>query len=329
MSRPSSLLSLSCPALLVTGVAWLAGLGCAMSPPADTSPDLDPTLPGVDVGNDPKPVPGTKGAEAGASTSGDPGGTSGTDAGGKPPPTQDASAPVDAAPPPPTVPKPSAGEVLITEVMYATFAPEPAGEWLELHSMVTSVRTLSGLTLKDGAGRTHTIVGLTIAPGAYVVLARNKSAAMTAKVPSGAIAYEYGTGLPDNAGILLTNGATGTVSLLERRDHDRRGAVRRLVQPVRRQHGAAQGARPRAHDFEGELVLVTHRVDDGLRERYARRRRGLPVSAPTRSSPRTPGDRRGTAPRSRAGLASSDGRARDARHAVRAAGAREARGLPR
>ena len=113
------------------------------------------------------------------------------------------------------MPKPSPGEVLITEVMYATFAPEPASEWIELHSIATSVRTLSGLTLKDGGGRTHVIgAGLTIAPGAYVVLARNKAAAIAAKVPASAIVYEYGTGLPDNAGILLTNGATGAVSLL-------------------------------------------------------------------------------------------------------------------
>jgi len=53
--------------------------------------------------------------------------------------------------------------------------------------------------------------GLTIAPGAYVILSRNKTAAISAKVPSGAIVYEYGTGLPDNAGIILANGATPPV----------------------------------------------------------------------------------------------------------------------
>jgi len=209
MSRPSSLLSLSCPALLVIGVAWLTGLGCAMSAPADTSPDLDPSLPGVEVGNDPKPAPGTQSAEAGSSTSGDASGP--TDAGSKPSVPKDASPTVDAAP---AVPKPSAGEVLVTEVMYATFTPEPASEWIELHSTVTSERSLTGLTIKDGAGRTHTIGALIIAPGAYVVLARNKAAAISAKVPSSAIVYEYGTGLPDNAGILLTNSSTGAVSLL-------------------------------------------------------------------------------------------------------------------
>jgi len=213
MYRPSSLLSLSRPALLVIGVAWVTcGLGCAMSSPADTTPDLDPSLPGVQVGNDPKPAPGTKTAEGGTDTTEEPSGA--TDGGtSKPSLLQDAAPPVDAAP---AVPKPAAGEVLVTEVMYATFTPEPASEWVELHCRATSARTLAGLTLKDGSGRTHTIgAGLTIAPGAYVVLARNKAAAISAKVPGAAIVYEYGTGLPDNAGILLTNAATGGISLLD------------------------------------------------------------------------------------------------------------------
>ena len=99
--------------------------------------------------------------------------------------------------------------------MYATFEPEPARRVVRAAQHGDVERTLSGLTIKDGSGRTHTIAaGLTIAPGAYVVLARNKAAAITAKVPAAAIVYEYGTGLPDNAGILLTNGATGGVSLL-------------------------------------------------------------------------------------------------------------------
>jgi hypothetical protein len=200
------------PALLVTGVFWLAGLGCAMSSPADTSPDLDPSLPGVDVGNDPTPVPGAKNDAAGSSSGSS--GTSGGSETNKQPLAPDAGGAGDAAPAPPPVPKPTAGEVLITEVMYDTFTPEPVSEWIELHSEASSERSLSGLTLKDGAGRTHTIGTLTIAPGAYIVLARNKAAAISAKVPASAIAYEYGAGLPDNAGILLTNAATGGVSLL-------------------------------------------------------------------------------------------------------------------
>ncbi len=100
--------------------------------------------------------------------------------------------------------------------MYDTITPEPVSEWFELHSSASSTRSLGGLTIKDGSGRTHTIgAALTIAPGAYIVLARDKAGAIAAKVPAAAIAYEYGTGLPDNAGILLTNAATGAVSLLD------------------------------------------------------------------------------------------------------------------
>lgn len=205
MSRPSSLF-----ALLVTGIAVLSGIGCAMSSPADLSPSAtDPSLPGVDVGSDPTPVPGAKSAEAGTGTT--PSTT--PDAGSKSTAAPDSGAPpVD---PGPSIPKPSATEIFITEIMYDTFGAEPASEWVELHSVAASARTLSGLTLKDGSGRTHTIAGsVTIAPGAYVLLARDKATAIGQKVPAAAIVYEYGTGLPDNAGILLTNGATGGVSLL-------------------------------------------------------------------------------------------------------------------
>ena len=202
-------------ALLVTGVFWLAGLGCAMSPPADTSPDVDPSLPGVDVGNDPTPVPGAKNAEAGSSASSGSSGSSG-DSGNSGNDGKQGLAPEGGAPATaPSVTKAAAGDVLLTEVMYDTLTPEPVSEWFELHSTVASERSLSGFTIKDGAGRTHTIGALTIAPGAYIVLARNKAGAISAKVPSGAIAYDYGTGLPDNAGVLLTNGATGTVVLLD------------------------------------------------------------------------------------------------------------------
>lgn len=202
MYRPSSLRSRL--ALLVIGGVVLSSIGCAMSAPADTSPDLDPSLPGVDVGNDAKPAPGTKTAEGGTSTS--------PDAGSKSSVATDAAPLVDAAP---AMPTPAAGELLLTEVMYTTFTPEPASEWFELHSTASSERSLGGLTIKDGSGRTHTIgPGLMIAPGAYIVLARDRAAAIAAKVPQAAIAYEYGTGLPDNAGILLTNGATGAVSIL-------------------------------------------------------------------------------------------------------------------
>jgi hypothetical protein len=195
-------------ALFVGGVTSI-GIGCAMSAPADLTPTFDPSLPGVDAGSNPVPGrPGAEGTDAGSDATSTGGGDSGSksafagDDGG-----------VDAAP---TLPKPAAGEVLVTEIMYSTFTPEPASEWIEIYSKAASPRSLSGLTLKDGGGRTHVIAaGLTIAPGAYVVFARNKSAASTAKVPASAVVYEYGTGLPDNAGIVLANAATGGIALLD------------------------------------------------------------------------------------------------------------------
>ena len=194
-------------ALFVGGVASTAA--CAMSSPADLTPNLNPDLPGVDAGSNAVPTPGSHPGtdDAGSGT---------TDAGGGDSGAKVAFGGDDAAPPPSSVPKPAAGEILITEIMYSTFTPEPASEWIEVYSKAASPRSLSGLTLKDGGGRTHVIgAGVTITPGAYVILSRNKTAAVSAKVPAGAIVYEYGTGLPDNAGIVLANGATGGLSLLD------------------------------------------------------------------------------------------------------------------
>jgi hypothetical protein len=188
-------------------------VGCAMSSPADTTPGVDTSLPGVDAGNDPRPAIGG-GSDSGRDqgSSGSSGSSGSTSDAGPQGSTADA-APMDAAP---AIPKPSAGELFISEIMYTTFTPEPASEWIELHSAATAERSLSGLTIKDGGGRTHVIQpGLTIAPGAYVVLARNKTAALAAKVPASAVVYEYGTSLPDNAGIILANGATGGIAVLD------------------------------------------------------------------------------------------------------------------
>lgn len=197
-------------ALFVGGVASSAA--CAMSSPADLTPNLNPDLPGIDAGSNALPTPGS---HPGSGDAGSGGTDTSDDAGAKAAFGGDAAG-VDAAPPPPSVPKPAAGEVLVTEIMYSTLTPEPASEWIELYSAAASPRSLSGLTLKDGGGRTHVIgAGVTIAPGAYVILSRNKAAAVFAKVPAGAIVYEYGTGLPDSAGIVLANGATGGISLLD------------------------------------------------------------------------------------------------------------------
>ena len=211
MNRPfGSIAAVMTAALIVAGGLCLGAAGCAMSAPADLSPEVAPNLPGVDAAYD--PVPGQSAKDSGV----DERGGEVADSSTPDQPLNTASdAGVDAAPVPPVVVKPAAGEVLITEVMYTTTGPEPASEWFELHNLASSGRSLAGLILKDGSGRTHVIVGpLTIAASSWVVLARSKAGAITAKVPSASIVYEYGTGLADNAGIILANGATGGLSLL-------------------------------------------------------------------------------------------------------------------
>jgi hypothetical protein len=194
-----------------------------MSEPADLTPDLDPTLPGVDAAYDPSPAAGggkdsgAKGSSNSSSSSGgSSGSTGGTDSGTQPIVPTDSGSGVDSAPPPPPpLAKPSPNEVLITEIMYDTFGTEPDSEWIELHSVASVTRVLTGLTIKDGGGRTHVISGtLNIAPNAYVVLTRSTAGAVTAKVPSSVIVYEYGESLPSNAGVQLANGVTGGISLL-------------------------------------------------------------------------------------------------------------------
>lgn len=195
-------------AFVVGGVVSV--VGCAMSGPADLTPAVDPNLPELDASYEPMPAPG-----GGTGTSSDAGGSTGQttgDSGGPQSITPDSGTDTGA---PVVVPKPAPGEVLITEVMYDSFGAEPASEWIEVFNTTSGERMLTGLTIKDGASRTHVIgAGVKIAPGAYGLLVRSKSGAATAKIPSAAILYEYGTGLPDNAGVLLANGATGSVALL-------------------------------------------------------------------------------------------------------------------
>lgn len=179
-------------------------VACAPADPAEIDPAIDPAMPSVDASSSARPAEGTTEADAGAADA------SKKDGGKPPPPPKDAG-PDDAAP---GVARPAAGEVLVTEVMYNPFGPEPGSEWFEVHNKAASARALSGLTITDGSGRTHVIgAGVVIDAGAYVVIARDKATAVAQKVPAGVIVYAYGAGLPDNAGVLLLNGATGKVSL--------------------------------------------------------------------------------------------------------------------
>ncbi len=141
-----------------------------------------------------------------------------------PPPSDAGGGAADSAPPPPPPPppppgvtKPAAGEVIVSEVMYDPSGTEPDNEWIELFNTTAKDKLLTGLVFHDGAARTHTIGGasLVIPAGAYVVLARNTSAATAAKVPAAKIVYEYGTGLTSTEGILLANASSGSLMLMD------------------------------------------------------------------------------------------------------------------
>lgn len=185
-------------------------IGCAVGDKSDLATDLGATDPGVDAAYDPRPaqpLPASAGDGEGEGSS--------TSSGGAKAPPPDAGGGTSSGSPPPTgAPKPTQGEVLVTEVLYDPSTPEPASEWIELHNAALTARSLAGLTLVDGAGRTKAIgAGVEIPPGGYVLLVRSTSGALGAKVPSSAIVFEYGAGADDASGILLTNAATGKITL--------------------------------------------------------------------------------------------------------------------
>lgn len=217
MSRSLRALTLSAVlAMTFASVAGLAGVGCAATSQADLTPDYDPTLPTVDASMESHPVVGSRGDDASATEKTASGSTKDASASG----ANSEDAGTTKTPSTPSESKPASGEIVVTEVMYATVAPEPMSEWIEVLNLASSERTLSGLTLTDGGGRTHVIgAGVTLGPGAYGLLVRDKAAAIANDVPASAILYEYGAGLPSNAGVLLANGSTGAISLSD-------GAVR-------------------------------------------------------------------------------------------------------
>jgi hypothetical protein len=99
--------------------------------------------------------------------------------------------------------------------MYNPSGSEPDTEWIEVYNAASGPRTLTGLTLRDGGGRTHTIAGaVVIAAGRYGVLARTITGATAAKIPAASVLYEYGAGGTPTTGVLLGNGSTGSIALL-------------------------------------------------------------------------------------------------------------------
>lgn len=106
------------------------------------------------------------------------------------------------------------GELAITEIQFDPIGAEPDGEWIEVMNRAATPRSLRGLELRDGGGRSHTIgADVVVAPGAYVVLARSRAAAVAQGVGSTDIVYEYGVGSTSGTGVILANGSTGAISI--------------------------------------------------------------------------------------------------------------------
>ncbi len=106
------------------------------------------------------------------------------------------------------------GDIAITEIMFDPDGIEPDGEWVEIYNRASSPRSLRGLELRDGAARKHVIASdVIVAPAAYVVLARSRAAVRGQGVPDGDIVYDYSAGLGSSAGILLSNGSSGSIAL--------------------------------------------------------------------------------------------------------------------
>jgi hypothetical protein len=157
------------------------GIGCAVGDKSDLATDLGMTTPGVDAAYEPRPAQPLP-ASAVESSDGGAGGAKGAA------PDSGAGSSSSSGVTPAGATLPTQGEVLVTEVLYDPSSPEPASEWIEVHNAASSARSLSGLTLVDGAGRTKVIgPGVELAPGAYAVLVRSSSGAVAAKVPSSAI----------------------------------------------------------------------------------------------------------------------------------------------
>jgi hypothetical protein len=196
---------------------------------ADTVPQGDAIDGGGDGddggGDDGSVVVGTAvvGSDAGGEQAFDP------DSSSTPPPllvpsTPDPSGPaIDASAsspePPPSVAPPALGSLLITEVMFAPFGPSPQAQWFEVYNTGESPAILSGLTILDGAMRSHTIAfgasGVpVVAPvRSFVLLVRDRAVAIASGLPPDAIVYEYGARLADSRGVLLDDGPSGAVSL--------------------------------------------------------------------------------------------------------------------
>ncbi len=196
---------------------------------------------GVNVpATDDSPSPGLPAADAGARTTGDAevdaaetalvpvsnSNDAGTDA-HRPDGADDAAVRADVAVPPldasvdgadssttGAARAPGRSDLVITEIMFDPAGAEPEGEWFEIANVGSAPVDLRGVVIRDGAARSHSVVAsVIVAPGAFVVFARSTAASVAGGVPASVVGYEYGRGVSASAGVILSNGATGAVSL--------------------------------------------------------------------------------------------------------------------
>jgi competence protein ComEC len=105
----------------------------------------------------------------------------------------------------------SATGVVINEVMADPSAvSDGAGEWIEIYNTGSVSVDLSGWTLASNNDAAHTIGSLTVAAGAYKVLANNGLSKKNGGVSN---AYEYGTGivLANSSDWIVLRDATGAL----------------------------------------------------------------------------------------------------------------------
>lgn len=107
-----------------------------------------------------------------------------------------------------------AGDVGITEVMFAPAATVPAGEWIEIANTGTIALDLGGFELDFGGGSVHTISGsLPLPAGGVIVLGQSADPQENDGVT---VDYVYGPSfsMPDTNGSLALRAGSATVASL-------------------------------------------------------------------------------------------------------------------
>ena len=170
---------------IVVASLWLTQ-GCAAGDPApaEDTPNLASRRPLPSATTTTEPAPLTDGGPSAPS----PEASISADAAISDASVQDAFVPpVDAS----GVPQAAAGDIVISELLFDPTGAEPDSEWIEIGCRAASARTLRGLTLEDGAGRTHVIASdVIVSPGKFVVLARSRAAVTAQGVAATSTARE-------------------------------------------------------------------------------------------------------------------------------------------